>query len=153
MRGLLERGEEQEEEEAKTRRRQSLLSAYTGVLRGFADRRDFKHARRVVDMLVQHLGYAEGGGEGEANARADAVLRYLRDLEAEGSRANMHSFVEVDDDREQQQRYLYRFLKERSPEVSLQTGFSFAAIYTLPSLLEGGAFFPCIFCVEIHEEC
>ena len=140
MRGLLlgrgEHGEGEnnhvdvdDEEAVKTRRQRLLLAAYTSVMRGFADRRELAHARQVAEMLVEQLEYVEGGGDspdgdgdGDGNARTDAVLQFLRRLEAEGPRARPE---QVDDGR-QQQRHLYRFLKKRDSEVRL------------PSRLESG---------------
>jgi hypothetical protein len=125
MRGLLEQGKQEEQEEedenAKTKQRQSLLTAYTGVVRGFADRRDLAHARQVADMLTEQLGYVEGGGgDGdEGNALTDTVLRFLRRLEVEGPYAKLEPFAEMDGDWQQQQRHSYHFLKERDPEASV----------------------------------
>ena len=120
MRGLVEREEQGEDEEPKTQQRRSLLPAYTGVLRGFVDRRDFAHARQVADMLTEQLGYVEGGGDEDGgNALTDAVLRFLRRLEAEGPCATPEPFAEMDDDWLQQKPDLYPFLKKRDPEVSV----------------------------------
>jgi len=119
MRGLLlERGEQGENEEAKTKRQRLLLAAYTSVMRGFADRRDVAHARQVAQMLVEQLEYVEGGNnpDGDGNARTDAVLQFLRRLEVEGPHARPEP---VDGDGWQQQRHLYRFLKKRNSEVCL----------------------------------
>jgi hypothetical protein len=119
MRGLLEGGEQGEDEEGKAQQRQSLLTAYTGVLRGFADRRDLAHARQVADMLAEQLGYVEGGADGdEGNALTDAALRFLRRLEVEGPRAKPEPLAEMNGDW-QQQRHSYGFLKERNPEASV----------------------------------
>jgi len=121
MRGLLERGEqgENQEEGAKTQRGHLLLAAYTSVMRGFADRRELAHARQVADMLVEQLEYVEGGnarGDGDGgNARTDAVLQFLRRLEVDGPSARPDPV----DDVSQSQRHLYRFLKKRNSKVGL----------------------------------
>ena len=132
IRSTLERGEDGE---AKTQRQRPVLAAYTGVLRGFADRRDLAQARRVAGMLAEQLGYVEG------NARTDAVLRYVRRLEVEGPDAEPEPFAaEADDDwqQQQQQRYLYPFLKQCDPEVGLPSLlFFFAVTYPLSPSLGG----------------
>jgi len=105
------------------RQQQQLLSAYTGVLRGFIDRRDIVQARRVAELLHSHLGYVEGrgcsdgggvdgeGGDGgSGNAHTDAALRYLGRLEVEGPNA-------IPEDSEVDADYFYPFLKEPDPEV------------------------------------
>jgi hypothetical protein len=119
IRGTLEHGEDGE---AKTQRHRQALTAYTGVLRGFADGRDLAHARRVAGMLAGQLGYVEG------NARTDAVLRFVRRLEVEGPGAEPEPFAEADDDWRQQQPYLYPFLKQPDPEVGLPS-LLFAVTY------------------------
>lgn len=128
IRGLLERDEEVEpgllELEVgmgvgvgeRTKKQQQLLSAYTGVLRGLVDRRELVQARRVAELLHNHLGYVEGGGSGSGNARTDAALRYLRRLEVEGPAAKPEPLTRVDDDW-QRHRYFYPFLKKRDREV------------------------------------
>ena len=139
MRSLLERGEQQgenQEEGAKTQRQHLLLGAYTSVMRGFADRRELTHARQVADMLVEQLEYVEGGnahgGDGDGgNARTDAVLQFLRRLEVDGPRAR----PEPVDDVSQEQRHLYRFLKKRNPEVRLPS-LLFSSLH--PHSLRGG---------------
>jgi pentatricopeptide repeat protein len=97
----------------RVKKRQLLLSAYTSVLRGFIDRRDVVHARRIAELLHSHLGYVEGeGGSSSGNARPDATqpaLRYLRRLEAEGPNAIPEFLPDAD--------YFYPFLKRRDPEV------------------------------------
>lgn len=106
------------------KKRQQLISAYTGVLRGFVDRRDIVQARRVAELLHSHLGFvegksgsdgddAEGGSDSNRNARTDAALRYLRRLEVEGRDAKPEPVTgsEVDAD------YFYPFLKKRDHEV------------------------------------
>ena len=107
---------------------QQLLIAYTGVLRGFIDRRHIVQARRVAELLHSHLGYVEGGGTsdgkgadgegdgagagvGSGNARTDAALRYLRRLEVEGPNAVPESLLT------EYAGYFYPFLKKRDPEV------------------------------------
>jgi len=108
----------------RVKKRQQLLLAYTGVLRGLIDRGDAVQARRVAELLRTHLGYVEGssdgggvdgegGGGGSGNVRTDAALQCLRSLEVEGpsvlSRSLTDSKVDAD--------YFYPFLKKRDPEV------------------------------------
>jgi hypothetical protein len=86
----------------RAKKRQSLLTTYTSVLRGFIDRRYIAQARRVAELLHSHLGYNSG------NARTDATLRYLHRLEVEGRDAIPEPVTKVDH---------YPFLRERDNEV------------------------------------
>ena len=108
----------------RAKKQQQVLSAYTGVLRGFVDRRDLVQARRVANLLRGHLGYVEGAGTGgvdgdsgsNGNALTDAALRYLRRLELEGPGAQPEPLAEADDDW-RRHHYIYPFLKKRDSEV------------------------------------
>ena len=136
-RGLLERAGDEEVAEAslleteagmgaaeRAKKQQQLLSAYTGVLRGFVDRRDLVQARRVANLLRGHLGYVEGAGTGgvdgdsgsNGNALTNAALRYLRRLELEGPGAQPEPLAKADDDW-RRHHYIYPFLKKRDSEV------------------------------------
>jgi hypothetical protein len=105
-------------------KRQQLLPAYTGVLRGLIDRRKIVQARRVAELLHSHLGYVEGrggtngagvgGGDSNGNARTDAALRYLRRLEVNGPNAMPEPLLT---DSGVDANYCYPFLKKRDPEV------------------------------------
>jgi hypothetical protein len=133
VRELLERDEDEEADaelmgagpvqvrvrlEKGVKKQEQMLIAYTGVLRGFIDRRYMVHARRVAGLLHSHLGYVEGrgcsdGGEvdgesGGGSARTDAVLRYLHRLEVEGPNAIPESFTDPEVDAD----YFYPFLKK-----------------------------------------
>jgi hypothetical protein len=135
IRGLIEHDEDEKEadvemekdagswvgERKEDKKKQQLLLAYTGVLRGFVDRRDIVQARRVTELLHSHLGYVEGrsssDGEGDdssgANTRTDAALRYLRLLEVDGPGAIPEPFTDSKVDAD----YFYPFLKKPNPEV------------------------------------
>jgi hypothetical protein len=153
----------------RDRKRQRLLHAYTGVLRGFADRRDIENARRVAELLHSHLGYveeesssddggadAEDGGDSSRNARTDVALRFLRRLEVEGPSAEPESLTDSD---EVDADYFYPFLKVPDPEVctlklilfylspTLPSGFPIATLCIVP-LGENRAFFSPV--VETH---
>jgi hypothetical protein len=131
IRGLLERDEVEEEVglldmevwmgvREKAKKQDQLLVAYTGVLRALIDRRELVQARQVAELIHSHLGYVEGGDDDDdggnsssRNGSADAALRYLRRLEAEGPRAKPEPLVKLYDNWQRR----YPFLKKRDPEV------------------------------------
>jgi hypothetical protein len=107
-------------------------------------------------MITEQLGYVEGKG----NARTDVVLRFLRRLEVEGPRAEppepcaagAQAGDVVDDWQLQQQRYSYRFLKKRDPEVGFPSESfyipTFAAVVPLRRLWEEGNQASCDVCLR-----
>ena len=104
-------------EERVKKKKQLLLSAYTGVLRGLIDRRDLVQARQVAELLHSHLGYVEGSG-GSGGERTDTALRFLHSLEVDGPNAMPDSFPDLRNlDPEVDADYFYPYLKEPDLEV------------------------------------
>jgi hypothetical protein len=115
----------------RTKKQQRLLFAYTRVLRGLVDRGELKQARQVAELLHSHLGYVEGGG-GSRDARADAVLQFLRLLEVKGPSAKPEPLKD----------YFYPFLKKRDPEVCLFSNLKKCLLYFPPSSISKLPSFP-----------